>query len=55
MTGVFMKLPGDIITTGTPHGVGFSRKPPLRLKDGDVVTVSVNGLGELTNKCVEEK
>ncbi|MFN8490637.1 MAG: fumarylacetoacetate hydrolase family protein [Caldilineaceae bacterium] len=55
LTKAFTLLPGDIITTGTPNGVGFSRNPPLRLKDGDVVTVTVDGLGELTNKCVEEK
>lgn len=55
LSKAFTLLPGDIITTGTPNGVGFSRNPPLRLKDGDVVTVTVDGLGELTNKCVEEK
>ena len=45
--------PGDVITTGTPDGVGFARKPPVLLKDGDVVTVEVEGLGQLTNPCVE--
>jgi 2-keto-4-pentenoate hydratase/2-oxohepta-3-ene-1,7-dioic acid hydratase in catechol pathway len=47
-------LPGDVITTGTPDGVGFARKPPVLLKNGDVVTVEVEGLGQLTNTCVEE-
>jgi 2,4-didehydro-3-deoxy-L-rhamnonate hydrolase len=39
-------LPGDIITTGTPPGVGMSRKPPQFLKPGDVVTLGIAGLGE---------
>jgi 2-keto-4-pentenoate hydratase/2-oxohepta-3-ene-1,7-dioic acid hydratase in catechol pathway len=47
-------LPGDVITTGTPHGVGAFRKPPVFLKHGDVTTVEVEGLGSLTNPCVEE-
>ena len=47
-------LPGDVITTGTPDGVGAFRKPPVFLKHGDLVTVEVEGLGQLTNPCVEE-
>jgi 2-keto-4-pentenoate hydratase/2-oxohepta-3-ene-1,7-dioic acid hydratase in catechol pathway len=47
-------LPGDVITTGTPDGVGGARKPPVFLRNGDVVTVEVEGLGQLTNTCVEE-
>jgi 2-keto-4-pentenoate hydratase/2-oxohepta-3-ene-1,7-dioic acid hydratase in catechol pathway len=39
-------LPGDIITTGTPPGVGMGRKPPQYLKPGDVVTLGIAGLGE---------
>ena len=46
-------LPGDVITTGTPDGVGGARKPPIFLKNGDVVTVEIEGLGQLTNTCVE--
>lgn len=42
-------LPGTVILTGTPPGVGVARKPPVFLKDGDTVTVSIEGLGELTN------
>ncbi len=42
-------LPGDIIATGTPPGVGHYRKPPVYLKPGDVVGVEVEGLGRLTN------
>jgi 2,4-didehydro-3-deoxy-L-rhamnonate hydrolase len=39
-------LPGDIITTGTPPGVGMGRKPPQYLKAGDVVTLGIAGLGD---------
>jgi 2,4-diketo-3-deoxy-L-fuconate hydrolase len=43
----FMTLmPGDIITTGTPPGVGMGMKPPRYLKNGDVVTLGIAGLGE---------
>jgi len=41
--------PGDIVSTGTPPGVGFARKPPIFLQDGDEVVVKVEGLGELRN------
>ncbi len=41
--------PGDLIATGTPPGVGFARKPPVFLADGDEVTVEIDGLGALTN------
>ena len=39
-------LPGDVISTGTPSGVGMAEKPPRYLKDGDVITLGVAGLGE---------
>jgi 2-keto-4-pentenoate hydratase/2-oxohepta-3-ene-1,7-dioic acid hydratase in catechol pathway len=43
----FMALaPGDIVTTGTPPGVGLGHKPPLFLKPGDVMRLGVQGLGE---------
>lgn len=42
-------VPGDIITTGTPPGVGMARDPQLWLKDGDEVTIEIEGLGSLTN------
>ncbi len=43
----FMTLmPGDVITTGTPPGVGMARKPPQFLRPGDVVTCGISGLGE---------
>jgi len=47
--------PGDIISTGTPPGVGVFRKPPVFLKAGDTVSVTVEGLGTLTNPVVEVK
>lgn len=42
-------FPGAVISTGTPHGVGFSRMPPEFLEDGDVVTIEIEGIGRLTN------
>ena len=41
--------PGDLIATGTPAGVGFTREPPIFLQDGDEVTVEIEGIGALTN------
>lgn len=46
-------LPGDIIATGTPSGVGFARTPPEFLKPGDVVETEVEGLGVLRNRIVD--
>ena len=46
--------PGDIISTGTPPGVGFARKPPVYLKAGDVVEVEVDQVGTLRNPVVAE-
>ncbi|HYO88878.1 MAG TPA: fumarylacetoacetate hydrolase family protein [Candidatus Limnocylindrales bacterium] len=43
--------PGDVLLTGTPAGVAHGKKPPVYLKDGDTVTVEVEGIGELTNPC----
>ena len=47
----FTLLPGDIISTGTPHGVGVFRDPPVFLKNGDTVTIEVEGVGRLVNRC----
>jgi 2-keto-4-pentenoate hydratase/2-oxohepta-3-ene-1,7-dioic acid hydratase in catechol pathway len=41
--------PGDLIATGTPAGVGVFRDPPVLLKEGDEVTIEIDGLGSLTN------
>ena len=54
LSSVFTLEPGDIISTGTPAGVGFARKPPRLLKPGDEVTVRIEGLGELSNPVVTE-
>lgn len=43
-------LPGDVILTGTPGGVGFRRDPQLFLRDGNEITVEVDGIGSLTNR-----
>jgi 2-keto-4-pentenoate hydratase/2-oxohepta-3-ene-1,7-dioic acid hydratase in catechol pathway len=48
-------LPGDVITTGTPPGVGMGMKPQLWLKAGDVVTLGIAGLGEQKQKVVPFK
>lgn len=45
-------LPGDIIATGTPSGVGFARKPPVFLQPGDVVECAVEGIGMIRNRMV---
>jgi 2-keto-4-pentenoate hydratase/2-oxohepta-3-ene-1,7-dioic acid hydratase in catechol pathway len=47
-------LPGDVIFTGTPPGVGFARKPPVFLKPGDTVEVEIEKLGILRNPVVGE-
>ena len=47
-------LPGDLLYTGTPPGVGFARKPPVFLKDGDVAEVEIEHLGVLHNPVVKE-
>jgi 2-keto-4-pentenoate hydratase/2-oxohepta-3-ene-1,7-dioic acid hydratase in catechol pathway len=46
--------PGTVILTGTPHGVGFARNPPVFLQPGDTVTVEIDRIGRLTNPVVEE-
>jgi 2-keto-4-pentenoate hydratase/2-oxohepta-3-ene-1,7-dioic acid hydratase in catechol pathway len=46
--------PGTVILTGTPHGVGAARQPPVFLKHGDTVSVEINGIGTLTNPVMEE-
>jgi 2-keto-4-pentenoate hydratase/2-oxohepta-3-ene-1,7-dioic acid hydratase in catechol pathway len=45
-------LPGDVISTGTPHGVGLGFNPPIYLKPGDVVTLGMDGLGEQKQKAI---
>ncbi len=45
---------GTVILTGTPHGVGGARKPPVFLQPGDTVTIEIDGVGALTNPVVAE-
>ncbi|MFZ4756805.1 MAG: fumarylacetoacetate hydrolase family protein [Burkholderiaceae bacterium] len=52
---LFTLNPGDLITTGTPPGVGHGMKPPQYLKPGDVMTVGIQGLGEQTQKVLKFK
>ncbi len=47
-------LPGTLILTGTPEGVGFKRQPPVFLKEGDMVSVSIEQIGTLTNPVMRE-
>jgi len=54
LSSVFTLEPGDVVSTGTPAGVGFARKPPRFLKPGDDVAVRIQNLGELRNPCVAE-
>jgi 2-keto-4-pentenoate hydratase/2-oxohepta-3-ene-1,7-dioic acid hydratase in catechol pathway len=49
LSGDTTLLPGTVILTGTPHGIGAARKPPVFLKDGDVVTIEIEKIGSLTN------
>jgi 2-keto-4-pentenoate hydratase/2-oxohepta-3-ene-1,7-dioic acid hydratase in catechol pathway len=51
-TGLVTLDPGDVVTTGSPAGVGCFRDPPVYLKPGDEVTVSVDRIGKLTNPVV---
>jgi 2-keto-4-pentenoate hydratase/2-oxohepta-3-ene-1,7-dioic acid hydratase in catechol pathway len=54
LSSVFTLEPGDIIATGTPAGVGFARKPPRFLREGDEVRVKIEGIGELVNPVIAE-
>lgn len=47
-------VPGDVISTGTPGGVGFKRNPPVFMKPGDTVEVEIDGIGTLVNPVVAE-
>jgi len=48
-------LPGDIVSTGTPPGVGLGRNPKRWLKPGEIVTITIDGLGSLANPVVAEQ
>ena len=52
LSKVMTLVPGDVISTGTPSGVGFARKPPIFMKPGDDVAIKIEGLGELRNPVI---
>jgi 2-keto-4-pentenoate hydratase/2-oxohepta-3-ene-1,7-dioic acid hydratase in catechol pathway len=54
LSGSTTLLAGTVISTGTPHGVGFAQKPPRWLCAGDVCSVTIEKIGTLTNPVVEE-
>jgi len=54
LSSVFTLEPGDVVSTGTPAGVGFVRKPPRFLQPGDDVVVKIPAIGELRNQTVAE-
>ena len=54
LSSAFTLEPGDIVSTGTPAGVGFTRKPPRYLKAGEEVIVRIQNIGELRNPIVAE-
>lgn len=55
LSGSTTLLPGTVILTGTPHGVGMAQEPPRWLRAGDEVTIEIEGIGRLTNPVREEK
>ena len=54
LSTAFTLEPGDVISTGTPSGVGFAMKPPQFLKAGDVVKIAIDKLGEIENLVIAE-
>jgi 2-keto-4-pentenoate hydratase/2-oxohepta-3-ene-1,7-dioic acid hydratase in catechol pathway len=54
LSRVFTLEPGDILSTGTPAGVGGARQPPVYLKAGDVVRIEIEGIGHIENRVVPE-
>ncbi|HKB56135.1 MAG TPA: fumarylacetoacetate hydrolase family protein [Lacunisphaera sp.] len=54
LSGSTTLLPGTVILTGTPQGVGMARKPPVWLKAGDTVSIEIESIGTLTNPVVNE-
>jgi len=50
----FTLVPGTVILTGTPEGVGFARKPPRYLQPGDTIAIEIDGIGELANPVTRD-
>ena len=55
LSGSTRLVAGTVILTGTPHGVGGARKPPVYLQPGDSVTIEIDGIGSLTNPVIAEE
>ena len=55
LSDVMTLEPGDVVSTGTPAGVGVFRKPPVFLKPGDVARLEVEGIGTLENRVIEQE
>ena len=55
LSKIFTLLPGDVIATGTPGGVGMGRTPPEFLSEGSIVVTRIDGVGVLSNRCVREQ
>jgi 2-keto-4-pentenoate hydratase/2-oxohepta-3-ene-1,7-dioic acid hydratase in catechol pathway len=55
LSGSTTLLPGTVIMTGTPHGIGAARDPKVFLKDGDSVTIEIEKIGSLTNPVIDEQ
>jgi 2-keto-4-pentenoate hydratase/2-oxohepta-3-ene-1,7-dioic acid hydratase in catechol pathway len=47
----FTLVPGDVILTGTPHGVGAFRQPSVYMNDGDEIVIEIEKIGRLVNTC----
>jgi 2-keto-4-pentenoate hydratase/2-oxohepta-3-ene-1,7-dioic acid hydratase in catechol pathway len=54
LSTAFTLEPGDLISTGTPAGVGMAMKPPRMLQAGDVVRIAIDGIGEIENPVIAE-
>jgi acylpyruvate hydrolase len=52
ISSIITLVPGDLIATGTPGGVGHVRKPPIYLKAGNVIDCAIEGLGSQSTRCV---
>ena len=55
ISSIITLMPGDLIATGTPGGVGHARKPPRYLTDGSEVVTRIEGIGQCRNTCLDEK
>ncbi|MEK9737514.1 MAG: fumarylacetoacetate hydrolase family protein, partial [Candidatus Nanopelagicales bacterium] len=55
LSGSKTLLPGTVILTGTPHGVGFARRPPVFMQAGDIVSIDIERIGTLTNPVANER